>query len=91
MWFLHRRRKKSKRGNRMYWVHLINQRRVEVDVFYTLFEELQRDENKFLNYFRMSISSCDELHGRLKYSLQRQNTKIRNCIQPVEMLAVTIR
>ncbi|KDR11617.1 hypothetical protein L798_13943 [Zootermopsis nevadensis] len=91
MWFLHCRRKKSKRGNRMYWVHPINQRRVEIGVFYTLFEELRRDENNFFNYFRMSISSIDELLGRLKYSLQRQNTKIRNCNQPVEMLVVTIR
>ena len=44
----------------------------------------------FLNYFRMSVSSFDEMHRRLKESLQRRNNKMRNCIQPVEVLAVAI-
>jgi len=38
----------------------------------------------------MSVSSIDEMHRRLKESLQRRNSKMRNCIQPVEMLAVAI-
>ena len=58
--------------------------------FYTIFEGL-RDDEKFFNYFRMSVASLDELHERIKDVLQRQNTKMRNCIQPVEMLAVTLR
>jgi len=45
----------------------------------------------FLNYFRMLVSSFDELHRRLEDSLQRCNTNMRNYIQPVEMLAVAIR
>ena len=60
-------------------------------MFYTLFGELQDDANKFLNYFRMSVSDFDEKHRRLKDSLQRRNSKMRNCIQPVEMLVVAIR
>nr|CAH7726047.1 unnamed protein product [Callosobruchus chinensis] len=39
----------------------------------------------------MSITCFEELHGRIKDSIQRRNTKIRNCIQPVEMLAITLR
>jgi hypothetical protein len=49
------------------------------------------DENKIFNYFRMSVFSLDELHHRLKENLERRNVKMRNCIQPVEMLAVAIR
>jgi hypothetical protein len=30
------------------------------------------------------------MHRRLKESLQRRNSKMRNCIQPVEMLAVAV-
>jgi len=45
----------------------------------------------FFNYFRMFFSSFDEMHRRLKESLQRRNSKVRNCIQPVEMLAVAVR
>jgi len=39
----------------------------------------------------MSISFFDKLLRRLKDSLQRRNSKMKNCIQPVEMLTVPIR
>jgi hypothetical protein len=57
----------------------------------TLFDEIRDEANTFLNYFRMSVSSFDSLHRRLKESLQRRNSKMRNCIKPAEMLAVAIR
>ncbi|GBN50382.1 hypothetical protein AVEN_124460-1 [Araneus ventricosus] len=88
---LFRRRMKRKRKNRLIWVHPINERREEFGAFYTLFEELRNDDTKFFNYFRMSMTSFDELHGRLKDTIQRENTKMRNCIQPVQMLAITLR
>jgi hypothetical protein len=89
LFLLYRRRKR--RRNRLHWVHPIIQKREEFGAFYTLFGELQDDTNKFLNYFRMSVSSFDERLRRLKESLQHRNSKMRNCIQPVEMLAVVIR
>jgi len=89
LFFLYRRRKR--RRNRLHWVHPIIQKREEFGAFYTLFGELRNDANKFFNYFRMSVSSFDELHRCLKESLQRRNSKMRNSIQPVEMLAVAIR
>ena len=39
----------------------------------------------------MLVSSFDKMHRRLEDSLQRHNTKMRNYIQPVEMLAIAIR
>ena len=89
LYLLHRRRKR--RRNRLHWVHPIIQKREEFGVFYILFGELRDDANKFLNYFRMSVSSFDEMHRRLKESLQRRNSKMWNCIQSVQMLAVAIR
>ena len=86
--FLYRR---ERRRNRLHWVHSVIQEREELGAFYTLFGELRDDANKFFNYFRMSVSSFDKMHRRLKESLQRRNNKMRNCIQPVEMLAVAIR
>ncbi|CAH1964555.1 unnamed protein product, partial [Acanthoscelides obtectus] len=77
--------------NRLHWVHPINERREETGLFHTLFEDLRNDEKKFFNYFRMSMASFDELHDKLKNVLRRQNTKMRNCIQPIEMWAVTLR
>jgi ribosome-associated translation inhibitor RaiA len=38
----------------------------------------------------MLFSSFDELNRRLEDSLQRRKTKMRNYIQPAEMLAVAI-
>jgi hypothetical protein len=89
LFLLYRRRKR--RRNRLHWVHPIIQKREEFGAFYTLFGELQDGANKFLNYFRMTVSSFDEMYRRFKDSLQRRNSKMRNCIQPVEMLAVAIR
>jgi len=82
---------RHRKRNRLHWVHPIIQKREELGAFYTLFGELREDANKFLNYFRMSVSSFDEMHRRLKDSLQRRNSKMRNCIQPIEMLAVAVR
>ncbi|XP_050535066.1 uncharacterized protein LOC126902086 [Daktulosphaira vitifoliae] len=59
--------------------------------FYTTFKDLREHEYKFFIYFRMSIKSFDELHDRLKKTLQRQNTFMRDCIEPLQMLAVTLR
>lgn len=89
-WLLYRRRKRQRR-DRLHWVHPINQRREEVVLFYTLFDDLRNDDRKFFNYFRMSAGSFDELHGKLQNVLQRQNTQFRNCIQPIEMVAMTLR
>lgn len=88
---LFRRRMNRRRKNRLIWVHPINEMRKAVGTFYTLFKQLRQDDTKFFNYFRMSITSFDELHGRIKDSIQRKNTKMRNCIQPVEILAITLR
>ena len=66
-------------------------KREEFGAFYTLFGELREDANKFLNYFRMSVSSFDEMHRCLKESLQLHNSKMGNCIQPVEILSVAVR
>jgi len=72
------------------WVHPVINKREEFGAFYTRFDELRDDANMFFNYFRMLVSSFDKLHRRMEDSLQRRNTKMRNCMQPVEMLAVAI-
>jgi len=57
-----------------------------------LLHQLREDPDKFFNYFRMSATTFDELlHERLKVTLQRQDTFMKECIQPEQMLAVTLR
>ena len=82
---------RKRRHNRLLWAHPIIQKREEFGAFYTLFDELQEDTNMFLNYFQTLVSSFNELHRQLDDSLQHRNTKMRNCIQPVEILVVVIR
>ncbi|KAF0715920.1 protein ALP1-like [Aphis craccivora] len=77
--------KKRKRNNRLHWVHPILTKRVEFVAFYTLLPKLRQHEDKFSNYFRMSTTSFDELHLKLNDSIQRQDTFMRECIQPVQM------
>ena len=85
-------RKRRKRvENRKCWVSDINSKRLTLGAFHTLFFELRADDNKFFNYFRMSVTSFDELDAKLSPRLQRRNTDMRDCISPKEMLAVTIR
>lgn len=85
----HRRRVRNVR-ERIYWIHPYNYKRKALGTFNTIFMDLRSYEDKFFTYFRMSIKSFDELHDRLKNTLQRQNTFMRECIEPIQMLAVTI-
>lgn len=92
---LHRRRRRKRqiiaRLNRRYWVHPLLQVRYVEGAFYTIFEKLREHENKFFNYFRMTISTFDYLLARLRDNISREDTLMRDCIPPVEMLAVTLR
>jgi len=83
---IHRRKKQ-----RNVWVHPLLQSRYLEGAFFVLFQQLKEDETKFFNYFRMSVSSFYELLQRVRPELQRQDTNMRNCIQPEQMLAVTLR
>jgi len=86
-----RRRRVRNIRERIYWIHPYIYNRKEIGDFYTLFKDLREHEDKFFMYFRMSMKSFDELHDRLKNTLQRQNTFMRDCIESMQMLAVTLR
>ncbi|GBM05650.1 hypothetical protein AVEN_202274-1 [Araneus ventricosus] len=89
MWLLYRRLRR-RRIKRNYWVHPINQKREQIGILHTLLKELQKDENKFFNFFRMTIPSFNELHQRLKTKILRKNSKMRNSITSEERLALTL-
>lgn len=81
---------KEKRKKK-FWVHPILLEREGYGVFYTLFENLKKDETKFFNFFRMNIETFFKLlkivHGKLKHA----DTNMRESITPAERLAVTLR
>lgn len=90
---LYRRRLRRVRKirERIFWTHPYNAKRKELGDFYIKFMDLRQHEDKIFIYFRMSIKSFDELHERLKNELQRKNSFMRDYIEPMQMLAVTIR
>jgi len=56
-----------------------------------MFEELRSYPEKFFGYFRMSVTSFDELITFLEPAISYQNTNMRLAIPPEERLAVTLR
>lgn len=76
---------------RQLWVHPINSERQSHGHFFQLYKQLRKDNVKFFNYFRMSISSFDELLSYLENDIKRQDTNMRLAIQPEEKLVITLR
>jgi hypothetical protein len=56
VWARRELKKKEKRRRKM-WVHDIICGRRNNGLFWTIFEDLRRDEAKFLNYFMKSVNS----------------------------------
>ena len=84
-------RRKYKKRERQYWIHPVLAVRYLEGSFYTLFEKLKSHDSKFFNYFRMSVSTFEFLVMRLSDRIKGQDTPMRACVPPKEMLAVTIR
>lgn len=61
---LHKRKQKKREMtnfNRRYWVHPLNLKRPREGQFELIFCTLRQYPEEFFKYFRMSISSLDEL------------------------------
>ncbi|CAH1997214.1 unnamed protein product [Acanthoscelides obtectus] len=92
LYLLYLRKKKCReKRRRRYWVHPILSQKYVEGAFYTMFEKLREHDEKFFNYFRMSTATFDYLLEKLSCSLQRQDTQMRLCVPPKEMLAITLR
>jgi len=86
---LYRRRKYPKRG-RQYWIRPVLAVKYLEGSFYTLFEKLKSHDSKYFSYFRLSASTFEFLVMRLSDRIKDQDTAVRGCVRPKEMLAVTI-
>ncbi|KAJ8896034.1 hypothetical protein PR048_001375 [Dryococelus australis] len=68
------------------WVHPCVNARLLKGAFVTSFMELREDENKFFNYFRLSVKSFYELVVKFEDRIKLEDTKLRVAITPAEML-----
>ncbi|KAJ8879324.1 hypothetical protein PR048_019932 [Dryococelus australis] len=84
-------RKKRHQQRRKYWVHPLMQHQFQFGAFNTLFNKLREDDAKHMNFYRMSRETFYKLLALLCDHLKHEDTNMRNCISPPEMLAVTLR
>jgi hypothetical protein len=77
--------RRRRRINMRYWLHPIVMERSCMGSYRTLMYQLRRDELKFFNYFRMSMSTFDDLLRRVEGNLTRRNTTMRRSISPEEI------
>lgn len=91
LWLLYRRYKARRRRQRRWWVHPVIDDRLTIGSFVTLYPKLREHPNKFFNYFRMSVTSFDELLSLVKDDLLPCEYLVRDAISPEEKLAVTLR
>ena len=81
MW---RRRWHHKRQNM--WVHLINMKRPDFEIFSQLYLDVLEDEDKFHGFFRTKIEKFYHLSELVGEEIQKQNTNYRMAITPEEQL-----
>jgi hypothetical protein len=80
-----------RRRKRQFWVHPIYSARLSVEKFHTDFQRYRNYPDKFFAYYRMSVSSFDELLTLVGPSMSRQDTNGRRSVPEAERLAVTSR
>lgn len=84
---VHTHRQKQRR----YWVHPMNNNREHDMRFQLFYANLKKYPEKFFNYYRMSVSSFEELLEKVRPNLTKETTHLRNPITPEEKLTVTLR
>ncbi|OWR44455.1 putative nuclease HARBI1 like protein [Danaus plexippus plexippus] len=82
---------RASKKKRKYWVHPINTTREEQGEFSNIFLDLLKDEQRFYNYFRMSINSFNELYNIIKSDIEKQNTNWRKYVSSKERLVIFLR
>lgn len=91
-YYLYKKKQKEiEKRKRSSWVHPILLEREKYGAFQTLFTQLEEDETKFYNYFRMKKETFQLLLTAIYDKIRHEDTDMRKSISPVERLAVTIR
>lgn len=90
-YYLYKKMQKKEKRKKKMWVHPILLERKSYGIFYTLFEDLKKDETKFFNFFRMSQVTFQKILTLIQDKLRHVDTDMRESITPAERLAVTLR
>lgn len=74
-----------------FWVHPYNKKRELSKRFLNFYQNIRLLPDKFFTYYRMSVSSFDELLTKMRPYITKQETRFRSPISPEERLTLTIR
>ena len=72
------------------WIHPVNNLRFEKSEFYGLYRDYREYEDKFFNWYRMSIQQFDELLRMIARRLRKKNTNFRESVSAEEQLCITL-
>ena len=84
-------RTRNVKKRKKFWVHPITSQRLLREKFYSLYEDLKAQPQKFFRYFRTSSATFDKMMVLPSPSLTFQDTRMRKSVPPGKRLAVTLR
>jgi len=73
------------------WVHAINIKRPDFEIFNHLYPDLLEVEEKLHGFFRMHIEQFYRLSQLVGEEIQKRNTNYRTAITPEERLEIFLR
>ena len=76
---------------RRFWVHPIVANRPAQGDYEHLYFQLRQDDDKFQEYFRLTVEQFDWLLDKVKDQIEKQDTRWRKAICPEARLAICIR
>ena len=85
---LNKRIKRKKKPR--FWIHFIISKRQNWGYFYTIYNEIIKDQEKFFNFTRMSRETFQELFSVIRKPCLKRDTAMRNSIPVEEKLLITL-
>ena len=85
------RNKKKKLRKRRWWTHPTLSHRLSTGNIHTSFNNHRIYSEKFFQYYRMSLTSFDELFGLICENIVKQDTIMRQSTHPAERLVICLR
>ena len=76
---------------RQYWVQPCLAKREQFGVFHTIFQEIRNDPKRCRKYIRMNNNQFLYLVGLMSPDLQKQDTKMRDCVSVEELTCLVLR
>ncbi|CAK1598457.1 unnamed protein product [Parnassius mnemosyne] len=80
-----------KQKRKHYWVHPLTAMRLMKGFFYMRYNDLRKFPKKFFGYYRMNITTFDNLKTIVGNEIYYKDTSWRNAISVEERLSVTLR